>query len=278
MSARDVLNRFLINRGYEIVKAEHYGGQQIELDNTVIANRVAPGRKHVWLVAPPKSGSTWLSTLLRQLLGWPVVALVNGYDRREQEVDLRPMLRYAEGNIFSPQQHCRASQPTLDFIRQFRVTPIIQTRDILDSVVSFRDHLLNEGLGMPMAHVDECFLSMDEERQYDMIIDLAMPWYFNFYASWFSNENLDSGKVLFVGYEELLMDTPGTLDRILDHIGEESFKARVGGIVDTVNAGNTRKNKAVIGRGRTKLNERQRAKIKNLRQYYSHIDFSRVGC
>ena len=43
MSARDVLNRVLISRGYEIVKNSHFGAAQMELDNSVIAARVAPG-------------------------------------------------------------------------------------------------------------------------------------------------------------------------------------------------------------------------------------------
>jgi len=39
----------------------------------------------------------------------------------------------------------------------------------------------------------------------------------------------------------------------------------------------TLKNKAVSGRGRELLNDRHKERIRQLRQYYPHIDFSMVG-
>ena len=278
MSARDVFNRYLINCGYEIVKSSRYGDSQIELDNAVIAARVDPNRKHLWLVAPPKSGSTWLTAMVSQLLQWPIVALTNGHGRREQEVDLRPILRYPSGNILSPQQHCSASQQTTDFIKQFHVTPVVQTRRLLDSVVSFRDHLLNETLEIPMAHLTRRFFDMGEEQQFDLIVDLVVPWYLNFYASWFVNEDLAPGQVLFVGYEEMLEQPEEILKKVLRHIGEPKSDAEIHRVVAGTDGSKTRKNKGVAGRGEQMLNARHKAKIKSLLGYYDHVDFSRIGC
>ena len=187
MNLRKVLNRLLRPAGYEIAKTlgstatwSLAPGQSIEIES--LAKRIAPARKHVWIVAPPKSGSTWLTLLLKRLLDWPLVPLVNGYDRREQEVDALPLLRYPDINILSPHQHCRASQPTVDFIKAFRVTPIVMTRNVFDSVVSLRDHLVRESRAMPMAYVDDEFLKWDAERQYDFVIEMFLPWLLSFYA------------------------------------------------------------------------------------------------
>ena len=40
---------------------------------------------------------------------------------------------------------------------------------------------------------------------------------------------------------------------------------------------NTRKNKGISGRGNLLLNEQQKARILELREFYDHIDFSSVG-
>ncbi len=189
MHVRRALNRLLRPAGYEIAKT--FGseatwslvpGQSIDFET--LARRIAPTRKHVWIVAPPKSGSTWLTLLLNRLLDWPLVPLVNGYDRREQEVDVLPLLSFPDIDILSPHQHCRASQPTIDFIDHFRVTPIIATRNAFDTIVSLRDHLIRESRAVPMAYVDDEFLRWSEERQYDFVIAMFMPWLLSFYASW----------------------------------------------------------------------------------------------
>ncbi|HEX3726888.1 MAG TPA: hypothetical protein VHV08_11625, partial [Pirellulales bacterium] len=176
MKTRSTINRLLRPTGYEIVKThgshsvwELAPGQILDMD--AIAERVKPGRKHVWISAAPKSGSTWFSLMVGWLLDWPTVRLTSGYDRKEHEVDLLPLLAYPDVNIFSPRQHCRASQPTLDFIAKFQVHPVIQLRDVFDSVVSLRDHLVGEDRRMSMAYVDDRFLEFGEERQFEFIVD-----------------------------------------------------------------------------------------------------------
>src|SRR3954468_19486410 len=106
MNLRKTVNFVLQKNGYQLVKVFPSGEQQYFLpaqviDNSCLAARVAPRRKHAWIVAAPKSGSTWLSKLMEHVLGWPSVALLNGHDRREQEVDIRPILPYPDVNILS---------------------------------------------------------------------------------------------------------------------------------------------------------------------------------
>ena len=55
------------------------------MTNQQIARLISPTRKHVWLIAAPKSGSPWLGAILESVYGWPRVPLLDCYDRREQE-------------------------------------------------------------------------------------------------------------------------------------------------------------------------------------------------
>jgi hypothetical protein len=282
MHVRKAINDLLRHTGYQIAKTS---GSQASLslvpgqvlDTDLIASRVAATRKHVWIVAPPKSGSTWLTALLDRLLEWPLVPLVNGYDRREQEVDLLSMLRFPDINILSPHQHCRASQPTIDFIKKFRVRPILITRNIFDSMVSFRDHLLNESRAVPMAYVDDRFFELDEDKQYEFVIEMFLPWFLSYYASWFSAEGLAPADRLLVSYEELVADTSKTLHRTLEYIGEARSDSEIQTTIARVQTMDTRKNKAVHGRGAQSLKEHHQERIRDLGRYYSHIDLSMIG-
>ncbi len=234
-------------------------------------------RKHAWIVAPPKSGSTWLTLLLKRLLDWPLVPLISGYDRREQEVDALLLLRYPDINILSPHQHCRASQPTVDFIERFRVRPIIMTRNVFDTIVSLRDHLVRESRAMPMAYVDDEFLSWSEERQYDFLIAMFMPWLLSFYVSWQSVAGGLAGKLMFVRYEKLAADAPAVLRRILAALDEQRSERRIAEVIERVDGLDTRRNQAVTGRGSRLLNPAQMDKVRRLAAFYEHVDLSAVG-
>ena len=282
MNVRRLINRLLQPAGYEIAKT--LGSQATlnlrpgqELDFELIAGRVSPGRKHVWAIAPPKSGSTWLTMLLKRLLDWPLVPLVSGYDRREQEVDILSLLRYPDINILSPHQHCRASQPTVDFIRRFHVKPIIMTRNVLDTVVSLRDHLVRESRAMPMAYVDDQFLHWNDERQYEFVIEMFMPWILSFYASWLAAAPTLNGNLLFVRYEDLAAQPSKTLQGILRFCDETRSECQIAEVIDRVSGLDTRRNQAVTGRGAALLSPAQQAKIQQLRGFYEHVDLTAVG-
>ena len=89
------------------------------------------------------------------------------------------------------------------------------------------DDPANQALTLSMAYVDERFLRLTEEGQYDFIIEMFMPWYFGFYASWFAVEESVRSKLLFIGYEALLADTPATLKKTLRFIDELATDAQV---------------------------------------------------
>ena len=282
MRIRRHINSLIQRSNYQIVKTFDCQAAtplppDILLSDEILRQRIDPRRKHAWLIAAPKSGSTWLSALLEKLLGWQKLWLYGGLSRREQEPDVRLMLRFPNDHLFSPQQHCRASEPTVEFIKRFRIKPIIQTRNIYDTIISLREHFVREGFLFPMAYADSEFLQYSEEKQFQFIIEMVLPWYFNFYASWFRVEGLAPENLLFVNYDDLLRDPRATLGKILEYLEETRPPAEIEFAIEQVKGMDTRKNKAVVGRGDCLLNERQKARIMEMRQFYSRIDFSSIG-
>jgi hypothetical protein len=247
------------------------------LDDDFIAARISPSRKHAWLVAAPKSGSTWLTNMLRQLLGWQPTSLVATWDRREQEIDLRRMLEFPDIDLFSIQQHCRFSGPTRDFIKKFHVQVILQGRNLWDSVVSLRDHFLRESTITPVCYVDRTFLEQPLDRQLDLVIDLAVPWFLNFYASWLTARQAGEVAFCWIDYESLCFDAAGQLRRILDYLGVARSDEKVDEAIGKAIGAVTRLNVGRVGRGAEVLSQAQKGRIAQLRSYYPKVDFSLVG-
>jgi Sulfotransferase domain len=247
------------------------------VDDDAIARLVSPRRKHAWLVAAPKAGSTWLTRMLIHVLDWQPHSLVGEWDRREQEVDVRRMLEFPDADLFSIQQHCRFSRPTCEFIRKFRVQVILQGRNLWDSVVSLRDHFLKESTVSPVCYTDETFAGQPPERQLDAVIDLAVPWYLNFYAAWFTGQAKGEVVFLWVDYESLCGDPGGQLKRICEYLGVTHCEERIEAAICSAAGEQTRMNVGGAGRGAKMLSAAQKARIGQLRGYYPHIDFSAIG-
>ena len=172
--------------------------------NDFIFWTISKKRKHVWIIAAPKSGSTWISAIFQELLKWKTSHLVNGYGRREQEIDIRKLISVtSRDNLFSPHQHCRASETTIKIIERARIQPIIHIRNIFDIVISVRDSLDQGNHTSAMAFVDANWHNMPYEKRTDFIIDMVVPWYFNFFAGWFSSELVRNKKAYISTYENM---------------------------------------------------------------------------
>jgi hypothetical protein len=247
------------------------------MDVDFLASRISPTRKHLWDVAAPKSGSTWLSAILSHLLGWYTNWLFIDPERREQEIDFRTMVSHPDEDMFSIQQHCRFSKTVQEFVKKFRVRPIVQGRDIFDSLVSFRDHLANAGQLVALAYCDETFTSLPIERQMDFVVDRIAPWYISFYSSWFAARDRGEVTFLWVSYEELRSDPAATVRRILDYIDVPRTDEEVECALKKAAGGFTRLNVAKVGRGKALLSEGQMQRVRDLGSFLPHIDLSSIG-
>lgn len=247
--------------------------------DSFISTLISKRRKHLWLIAAPKSGSTWLTVILDNCLKWKQISLVPDYDRREQEADLRQIILQGgrRGNIFSPHQHCRYSDNTASIITQTGAKVILLCRNIFDTVLSVKDHLDRESRIIPMSYMDdESWNALADEQRRDFVIDMIIPWYFNFYCGWFKSSLINSGQVLITTYENLNTNTPEVIGEILDFIEVQKSKVHINDAISKSRLRDTRKNKGVVGRGAT-LTIKQRKRIAVYAKYWKDVDLTLIG-
>ena len=237
----------------------------------------------VFHVAAPKSGSSWLDTILINTKAYEVNTLVPDYSRREQEIclDIFPCFRRSLFNnkkFYIPHHHTVASEFTIQVIEKLNMKVILQVRNIFDTVFSMQDHIINESHILAMAYIPHDFYKLDQEKQIDMIIDLVIPWYIKFYASWFEYLKTEKKYIYILPYEDLKNNTLSELNKVInfleiDNLQHKDLEKIVEDIKNQPNK--TRKNKGIVGRGNS-LSTLQKEKIIKLTSYYN-IDFSLIG-
>lgn len=236
--------------------------------------------KHIWLVCAPKSGSTWLTRILQDTLNWKTIKMVPSFGNREQEIDLTCLLREgASGKIIGAHQHCRYSAYTHEIIDALDTKVIFQVRDIFDTILSFYDHIEMEGPTFPSGFMNDTYWAfMDHETRFSYLVDLVIPWYFNFYCGWMSSDLYSQGRLKLVTYNELRNDTVKTVSGVLNYCGEDGSISKIREVLENQkkNKKNTRQNKGIVGRGDV-LSESLKDRVRSFTKYYPNVDFGPIG-
>ena len=229
-------------------------------------------KQQILLACMPKSGSTFLKTILINLFTMEEIPLASGYDRREQELSLEKLLLLRDCNYVA-QLHIRHSRPTQKLINQFGLRPIILVRDLFDCAISNRDHFFKfKQFESSMCYVDETILNVPKTRVDDFVIDHLMPWCVNFYVGWFK-----AGNASMMTYEALNTDPVNCIAGICTQIGITANLDDIAAAVAVAQQSNTLKNSARIGRGHEELTPTQQERIHRLCGYYPDVDFTLVG-
>lgn len=219
----------------------------------------------------PKSGSTFLTKLLANVLGYKHGYFSYAYYNVEQELYVPKILdAFGKGTVV--QQHFKASEPNLSILEQFELRPVILMRDIADVLVSVRDHLLHERSdNIPSLFPPENFPSICSESQLDYLVKFFAPWLVQFYVSWKRAESRGT-ELLWLRYEECVHDWAAAVDEILEF---NRLPANPGAAARQLAAnaplGNTRLNKGVPGRGRQELTVAQREALRAMTRSYPEL-------
>ena len=233
---------------------------------------------NIFIACFPKSGSTFLYKTLHAVTGFDVESMTFRRKRNEQDMYLPTAADAARKNSVT-QQHVRATQPNLEMLNEFNIRPVVLTRNIYDIVISLRDHFYKQGQNSPMLFVDDRFYELAESDQYDMIIDLALPWYFNFYVSWFEAQRTKAIDLLWTSYEEVMTDKAAAIKRILSFYSLPANESKIERILAEAEEKRkaSRFNKGVSGRGAALLSDVQRMRVRQMTRFYPWVDFSLMG-
>jgi hypothetical protein len=240
---------------------------------------VRPSGPYVFVACMPRTGSTFLTETLCELTGFKRVELSDGYAENEQELDVPRLLdAYSYGSV--TQQHVCANARTVALMRDVGIRPVVLVRNIFDIVVSIRHFLLTEGCGKwpTFFTTDERFQQLDESTQYEQIVELGLPWYFDFFVSWSGVAERGALDTMWLTYDSAVADWAGAVRQVAEFYGLDAGAAAIAAALErtTARAPSLRLNKGVPRLGDA-LAPAVRARIERYARFYPDVDFSAIG-
>jgi len=103
-------------------------------------------------------------------------------------------------------------------------------------------------------------------------VDLAVPWYFNFYVSWWHYR-----PDLIVTYEDIVLGGASGIRRFVDKVGLQVSDDEIEGLLQTHDKTCDRYNVGIAGRGEAMLSGKCKDAIDHLANHYPLVDFSPLG-
>lgn len=233
--------------------------------------------RHIFIACSPKSGSTFLKNVLAGVTGFKDLFSVYAALQNEHELDLPQFIKFGKQNTVT-QQHSRASEANIQMMQAFAIKPVILVRNIYDSVISLLD-FYTKGFTFSTFFDKEEFLKFDEEKKIDLLIEYAIPWYFQFVASWQRAERENRLEIMWLTYEQMIADKTKTVQNIFDfygiHASEEIIRQKIFEIES--DGEKNRFNKGIAGRGKAQLTVAQKEKIRHLATFFPTADFSVIS-
>ena len=236
----------------------------------------------VVVAATPKAGSTFLVNTLIRITGLRGFRLCAAYSTNEHDLYLPALCLMNRYGCVS-QLHMKGTFHNAALMRTFGIKPVILVRRIEDIVVSLQHDLsekrqrrsLGTGRsGYSFVWQDQSTKELSDERLLDMIIDLAVPWFVNFYVSWYRLCHQGAVDALWVTYEELFGDKEKTVRRVLDFLGLRYTAGIDPGIL-------SRKYRTFrdgrVGQGALTLTAEQQRRLRRQFSYYPGVDFGKYG-
>jgi hypothetical protein len=261
--------------------------------NAAVGNGLAPSgevdfardraaKPMIVVAAAPKSGSTFLANTLRAITGLRRFRLSAAYATNEHDLYLPALCMMSRYGCVS-QLHMKGTFHNAVLMRTFGIKPLILVRRIDDIVVSLQHDLKRKAErptvgtgqeGYSFVWQDRGTRELGDERRLDFVIDLAAPWFVNFYVSWYRLCQQGAVDALWLTYEEMVADKAATVRKALAFldldaqtpIATEVLERRYGTFRD-----------GRVGQGESVLSAEQRRRLRSLFAYYPDVDFGRYG-
>lgn len=193
--------------------------------------------QNIVVFSAPKSASSFITNTLHALFAYERVHLANA-DKTDLDhrLDAARIMNYKIQNISTlSQHHTIASSITHNILKRFDLIPIITSRGIAASLLSYRD-MLNEQKGDPQFKVErkgfqfkktDCFndyksdyfisryYRLPPSEQLDMLIDQYANWYFQFWLSW---KRLEAHRypLVWIHYTDLVHDPIAEIRKVIN--------------------------------------------------------------
>lgn len=246
------------------------------LELAKLKNLKLPKFKTIFISAFPKSGSSYLLYLLHLLSDYEVVRLDYSH-LNEQNLYLPAIIENRHKNTIT-KHHTLPTPANIELFKRFDIRPIILTRNIFDTIISLRDHIIKHGKWNTFV-VPKDYRKLSSETQIDLLIDFAVPWYVSFFAGWKLIEQQQTLPTLLLSYHQIIKRLEEVVNMINIHTGINLDSLSLSEAIKILNKEQriTKKNIGIEGRGKLHLNHRQIENITRLTSYYPTIDFLDLG-
>jgi hypothetical protein len=241
------------------------------------------------LLTYAKSASTFIQDALCKALNLPTGGLFTatidagsgsmlGANLKEQEPDELALIRNGLNRRgYVAQHHARCAPYMARLLAFYNVRPIVTHRNILDTIVSMDDMVMEWRVpGAPAASyffndaMPGNFHNRDREDRLMMLAQRWTAWLVQFYISWKKVERMGLIKPFWISYEQdFLGDKQLLAARIAAHLGADmAATARLAkAFEDRSDAGAKRLNKGVAGRGKD-IPDRVRDQVLRIAGFY----------
>jgi hypothetical protein len=245
---------------------------------SLVENRPLSSRRGrmVFVAAMPKSGGSFITHKLGEYLGWTREQAAEGKGCSQKDIAADRMLDLLQKNVVI-HQHVLGTEGNTHYIFKYADLVVFQTRNIHETLLSFRRHLLGESLYWQIMTFGPSFRKLPPERQLDQVVDLVTPWMLNFYVTWAGHlRNPPPGaRLLHLDYQEVAASEPEALRRIIRELEGSCDEERLR-ITLSQKIGKYRK-KENDWIEPVEFSEEQLARIKRMVSYFPETDFSPIG-
>jgi hypothetical protein len=246
----------------------------------------------VLVAAAPKTGSTFLTAALAAafnlkqaslttLSAWTHGHVVLGGGLRDHDVDELALITNSlvpEGYVA---QHHMICTPYLGKqLSLYGVKPVVTRRNIFDTLVSldeFNRKYFASGTftttGLP-----EAWFGMEFDDRMEMLLDIQLPWFMRYYATWKLCEAAGEVKPLWVAYEtDILGDKTKLAERLTEGLAlPVSGVSRLATELAKSDTIKQNFNKGVAGRGASVTGQNRRKIEDFFHRFRSVCDFSDI--
>lgn len=220
----------------------------------------------------PKSGSTFLETILRNYTGMAVTTMTSANDHLGTSLDTLVFEQAVRGHQIA-RGHLVADARCITRCVAYDLRPVFLHRNVFDSLLSYVDHFQRK-------YRPYSYVIPDPATGLDAAVLQMAFHYVEMFASW-SHFARRSGAVLVLAYEDNRADWAGAARRVLEHSGIPVDEQRL-------NQALAKSNEAVTSdphsvrysqggrRDRSQVDPDTMARVRRLYRLFPEVDFTPV--
>lgn len=230
-------------------------------------------RQSVMLAFAPKAAGTFLRAAAIGAVDGQLARVVHAQGGRDGTPYLPTYVRYFLGgfphDILVTHLHMQAFPANRAFIEALDLKPVIMLRSVPDMLLSYIDMLDTEGVSPAHwinAAIPVRFVDWDFSRRADFMIDVIVPWYASYFATWLDYHRQAPKRVCVLRFDDLVEDPASVLEVLLAHSRiVRPYKAcELATNTAWQERNENRFNKGEQGRGITMLSTAQKRRIERL--------------